>query len=128
MYTSQLHLQYCATKRQSVKFARTTVILTSSNQAEIWFVASHAQGLGLNEISEHLDMLSLSYRAFPTNFWNLGDFLKKCVFQHIFSHLSDTTLSDCTEFFIRAGFVHGLPHTKLQPLRLKDAEVIGWCG
>ena len=49
-------VQNCATKRQSVQIKRTTVMLTSSNQAEIWFVASHAQNLIPNEISAHLDM------------------------------------------------------------------------
>ena len=32
------------------------------------------------------------------------------------------------KFCVSAGFGHGVPHTKFQPLRLKDAEGIGWCG
>ena len=29
-------------------------------------------------------------------------------------------------FFVRADFGHPVAHTKFQPLRLKDAEDIGW--
>ena len=31
------------------------------------------------------------------------------------------------KFFVRADFGHPVAHTKFQPLRLKDAEDIGWC-
>ena len=46
---------------------------------------------------------------------------------HIFGHISGTTGSIGLKFFVRADFGHPVAHTKLQPLRLKDAEDIGWC-
>ena len=49
-------VQNCVFKRHSVQFASTTVMLTSSNKAEIWFVASKAQNLSPNEISAHVDV------------------------------------------------------------------------
>ena len=51
-----------------------------------------------------------------------------CYFSHIFGHISGTTGPIGLKFFVRADFGHGVLHTKFQPLRLKDAEDIGWCG
>ena len=50
-----------------------------------------------------------------------------CYFFHIFGHISGTTGPIGLKFFVRADFGHGVLHTKFQPLRLKDAEDIGWC-
>ena len=50
-----------------------------------------------------------------------------CYFFHIFGHISGTTGPIGLKFFVRADFDHPVAHTKLQPLRLKDAEDIGWC-
>ena len=49
------------------------------------------------------------------------------IFPHIFGHISGTTGPTGLKFFERADFGHPVTHTKLQPLRLKDAEDIGWC-
>ena len=53
---------------------------------------------------------------------------KKCVFWHIFSHISGITVLIGLKFSVIAGFSQRVPHTKFQPLRLQDAEDIGWCG
>ena len=45
---------------------------------------------------------------------------------HIFGHISGTTGPIGLKFFVRADFGHPVAHTKFQPLRLKDAEDIGW--
>ena len=37
------------------RITQITVILTSSNQVEIWYVAFYAQDLIPNEVSAHLD-------------------------------------------------------------------------
>ena len=52
--------------------------------------------------------------------------LEKCVFQHIFGHISGTTDPIGLKFKVRADFGHRVPHTKLQPLRLNDAGDIWW--
>ena len=89
----------CARQDQSVHFSRTTVMLTLINQAEIWFVASHAQNLISNEISAHSDKQFLSYDNFSSNFWHLEDFLKKvCFSTHIWQYLRNHC-SDWTEIF-----------------------------
>ena len=89
-------------------------------------MASHEQNLNSNEISAHLDKLFLSYDNFSSNFWHLEDF---CVFFNTYLAISqEPTAPIGLKFFVRTGFGHRLPQTKLQPLRLKDAEDIGWCG
>ena len=50
-----------------------------------------------------------------------------CYFFHIFGHISGSTGPIGLKFFVTADFGHPVAHTKLQPLRLKDAEDIGWC-
>ena len=57
-------------------------------------------------------------------FCEVGSFSFK---NHIFCHISGTTGPTGLKFFVRAYFGHPVAHTKLQPLRLKDAEDIGWC-
>ena len=47
---------------------------------------------------------------------------------HIFCHISRSTNPIGLKFCVSVGFGHRLPHTKFQPLRLKDAEDIGWCS
>ena len=47
-------------------------------------------------------------------------------FPHIFGHISGTTGPIGLKFFVKADFGHPVAHTKFQPLRLKDAEDIGW--
>ena len=47
---------------------------------------------------------------------------------HIFCHISRTTNPFGLKFCVSAGFGHGVPHTKFQPLRLKDVKDIGWCS
>ena len=54
----------------------------------------------------------------------MGNFSFK---NHIFHHISGTTGPIGLNFFVIADFGHPVAHTKLQPLRLKDAEDIGWC-
>ena len=54
----------------------------------------------------------------------MGNFSFK---NHIFHHISGTTGPIGLKFLVRADFGHPVAHTKLQPLRLKDAEDIGWC-
>ena len=54
----------------------------------------------------------------------MGNFSFK---NHIFHHISGTTGPIGLKFLVRADFGHPVAHTKLQPLRLKDAENIGWC-
>ena len=49
-----------------------------------------------------------------------------CDFPHIFGHISGTTGPIGLKFFVSADFSHPVAHTKFQPLRLKDAEDIGW--
>ena len=49
-----------------------------------------------------------------------------CDFPHIFGHIYGTTGPIGLKFFVRADFGHPVAHTKFQPLRLKDAEDIGW--
>ena len=49
------------------------------------------------------------------------------IFPHIFGDISGTTGPSGLNFFVRADFIHPVAHTKLQPLRLKDVEDIGWC-
>ena len=66
--------------------------------------------------------------TFSLIFGILRTFWKKCVFQHISGNISGTTAPIGLKFFVRTGFGHRLPHNKLQPLRLKDAEDIRWCG
>ena len=41
-------------------------------------------------------------------------------------HYSETTGPTRLEFCVRADFGQPVAHTKFQPLRLKDAEDIGW--
>ena len=48
-------LQRVAAQPHHLHFTRTTVMLTLSNQAEIWCEASYDQNLIPNEISAHLD-------------------------------------------------------------------------
>ena len=43
----------------------------------------------------------------------------------MFGHISGTTGPIGLKFFVRADFGHPVAHTKLQPLRLKDAKDIG---
>ena len=47
-------------------------------------------------------------------------------FTHIFGHISGTTGPTGLKFCVRADFGYPVAHTKFQPLRLKDAEDIGW--
>ena len=91
-------------------------MLTFSNQAEIWCGESYAQNL-FSSFGPVVFILTIS-----------GLFvLKKCVFQHKFGHISDTTAPIILKIeLLRADFGHRVPHTKFQPLRLKDAEDIGW--
>ena len=48
-------LQEVAHQRITLHVTQITVILTLSNQVEIWFVASYAQDLIPNKISAYLD-------------------------------------------------------------------------
>ena len=50
-----LKVQRVAAQPHHLHFTRTTVMLTLSNQAEIWCEASYDQNLIPNEISAHLD-------------------------------------------------------------------------
>ena len=66
---------------------------------------------------------------FPGFFGHFEDSLSFslfCDFPHIFGHISGTTSPIGLKFFVRADFGHPVAHTKFQPLRLKDAEDIGW--
>ena len=65
------------------------------------------------------------------NMWFFPQFEKEGNFSfknHIFCHISISTNPIGLKFCVSVEFSHRLPHTKFQPLRLKDAEDIGWCS
>ena len=63
-------------------------------------------------------LVILRTHSFSLLFWD---------FFHIFGHIFGTTGPIGLKFFVKAAFGHPVAHTKFQPLRLKDAEDIGWC-
>ena len=68
---------------------------------------------------------------FPSFFGHFEDFFFLplfLLFFHIFDHISGTNCPIGLKFLVGADFGHGVLHTKFQPLKLKDAEDIGWCG
>ena len=54
-YAEKKIIQELAHQRITLHVTQIAVILTLSNQAEIWYVASYAQDLIPNQVSAHLD-------------------------------------------------------------------------
>ena len=69
---------------------------------------------------------------FPWIFGHFGDFILLTLFlwllPHIWPYLWNSGRPIGLKFLVEADFGHWVLHTKLQPLRSKDAEDIGWCN